>query len=125
MAKASERLFSKDVERHASLYIFAQVIPLWQKKTNKAMQLKVRGEQGGVMFDFGFSDDTGPEEIDLFMQILGKAEKLQELRLLIEEMKQHGGSDSLIRQYVMQAEILVHELKGTEGFSKSVGTIQT
>ena len=109
---ANVRPFSKDVERHPSLYIFAQVIPLWQARTRKEMQLNIRGEQGGVMFDFGFSDPTTPAEIELFMTMLGQAEKLQDLRLLIDEMKQHGGSDSLIRQYVMQADILIHELRG-------------
>ena len=106
-----ERSFFKDVERHRSFYVFAQILPIWKKRTGKDIKIVVSTQDDGVMFDFGFSDNTTEEEVQWFMFILGRAERLQELQLLIDEMKNAGSSDAVVRQYVMDAEILIHELK--------------
>ena len=103
--------FAEDVQKLACFQAFMRALPAWCREHKTSVTFQITGDSNDVQIGFGMPPaDMSEEAAQSLMARMGEEQRLMELSLLIDEMRNVGVGPEILDPMIIEATELAHRL---------------
>lgn len=103
--------FAEDIQRLACFQTFMRALPVWCKEHQTSVTFQITGNGDNVQVGFGLPPEAMSEEAaQSLMARLAEEQRLMELTLLIDEMRNVGVGPETLDPMIIEATELARRL---------------
>ena len=104
--------FAEQVSRIDAFKVFVRALPSWAAKYNASVSFTFRATAQGVEIDFGLPERVAqnPKMADEVIERLQEVEKMMQLELLVDQMRNAGVGPEVLDPMINQANELAKKL---------------
>lgn len=103
--------FAEDLQRLAAFKVFMRALPGWCRENGTSVSFNIVGNADEVEVGFGMPPEMATDAAaQSLMERLRSEERLMELELLVDEMRNVGVAGALLDPMIIEATELAHLL---------------
>lgn len=103
--------FLRDVGRITALNVFARAFPVWTRRHGKTVSVQCVGHlDGSVEINLGLPPGSSEVQANEVVELLEQCQRLADLQVIVQEMRQAGVAPAILENYIMQGEALAQKL---------------
>lgn len=103
--------FAEDLQHVAAFQLFFRALPSWCHENNTSVTFKIVGTGDEAEIGFGMpAKDISESMFQSLMARLGEEQRLMDLTLLVDEMRNVGVGSEILDPMIIEATELAHRL---------------
>lgn len=102
--------FAAQVAEIEALKVFSRALPVWVAKHGTSVSVSFFATEEGVMINLGLPEHATPQMADDVIATLRDAERMSQLELLVDQMRNVGVAPEVLDPMIKEAEDLAQRL---------------
>ena len=102
--------FAGQVAQIDALKVFARALPVWAKRYQTSVSISLMATEEGLEINLGMPASATPAMADQVIQIIREAERMFQLELLVDQMRNAGVAPEVIDPMIKEAEEIAARL---------------
>ena len=102
--------FAGQVAQIDALKVFARALPAWARKNKSSVSISMVATEEGLEINLGLPASATPTMADEVINMLREAERMAQLELLVDQMRNAGVAPEVIDPMIHEAEEIATRL---------------
>lgn len=102
--------FAAQVAEIEAFKVFARVLPAWSAQNNTTVSFSMKASAEGLEINLGLPASATPQMADSIIAMLKDAERMSQLELLVDQMRNAGVAPEVLDPMIREAEDLAFKL---------------
>lgn len=102
--------FAAQVAQIDAFKVFSRALPVWVAKHGLSVSVSFVANADGVMINLGLPERATPQMADSVISLIKDAERMSQLELLVDQMRNVGVAPEVLDPMIREAEELAERL---------------
>lgn len=107
--------FAGQVAQIDALKVFARALPAWAKKNKSSVSITMVATEDGLEINLGLPPSATPSMADDVIGVLRQVERMAQLELLVDQMRNAGVAPEVLDPMIQEAEEIAARLFPRQG----------